>query len=74
MPYVSDTIEGNETIKKSILAIHLKKHFSAEELDRAERAEALSSSFKDPGPDWNQYVLYDKDGHEFARTPQIPGY
>ena len=74
MPYIGETIRGNENIRK-----HLKHEerfgvvFSEEKLQNAEKLELVYSSFNDPGPDWNSWCLYNSDGQRIG-TITIDGY
>jgi hypothetical protein len=46
---------------------------SDDELATCAKAEVWSSSFSDPGPDFNELRLFDASGAQYA-TKQIAGY
>lgn len=74
MPYIGQTIIGNENIRK-----YLKYEerfgvvFSEEKLQNTEKLEVIHSSFSDPGPDWNAWQLYDANNTTLAIIT-IDGY
>lgn len=41
--------------------------------ERAVKMQVWASAFMDPGPDWCEYVLFDREGTELARR-RVEGY
>jgi len=75
MAYTGQTYETNAEVRAA-----LQEDFSLRKVDvpdddveRAARAEWIHSSFSDPGPDWNKFVLYDADGKS-VRVINLEGY
>ena len=70
MPYLEDTYTSEEKIKDRNSFCDL--NFSKELLEKADRLEWWASSFLDPGPDWNEWRLYQKD--KLLGTVRIDGF
>jgi hypothetical protein len=74
MPYIGETITGNENIRKYLK--HEERFgvvFAEEKLQNTEKLEVVHSSFNDPGSDWNSWCLYNNDGQKIG-TITIDGY
>lgn len=74
MPYIGETIRGNENIRKYLK--HEERFgvfFAEEKLQNTEKLEVVHSSFNDPGSDWNSWCLYNSDGQRIG-TITIDGY
>ena len=71
MPYPGDEVEGNQNVRDYLnRQLGITPPFKEEELDAAGACKVTHSSFDDPGPDWNRFALYTKDGVFIAAREQ----
>ncbi len=74
MPYLYDTFEGNETIRKELKGMYsMKPKFAEEDLEKAEKMEFHASKFTDPGGDFMEIRLFDSEGNVIT-TKRTEGY
>ena len=74
MPYLYQTHEGNENIRKELGKLGtMGPEFAEGDISRAEKMELHASKFEDPGPDFMEYHLFDSDGNHIVMKKTI-GY
>jgi hypothetical protein len=62
MPYISDTKTGEAMVELATRKPPFGMGCTPEEVKGAVKLQVLSSSFSDPGEDWNQFQLIYEDG------------
>ena len=67
--YLVNTIQKNE-IKEQMNLFLLEPLFSIEELGQANKIEVHGTSFKDPGPDYCEFILFKDDGTTIKRRQE----
>jgi hypothetical protein len=63
MPYL---IELTEDKQRMTAPLPMGPGFTAEQADNAVRMETWGSSFRDPGPDWCEFRLFDANNKVVA--------
>lgn len=71
--YPGKTYSTKEDIRKACIDnSHFGVTFNPEDIEKADKLELHHSSFTDPGPDFDRYILYCGDNAIAQRT--IEGY
>jgi len=73
MPYVMEKLTGARMVEVATDKPPFGPGFSPEEVEEASSMEIIGSTVSDPGPDWCEFVLLDKDGSRVGCT-RVPGY
>lgn len=74
MPYIVREIEDPTQVRQQATKpIPLGPGFSNRMVERAAKLIVTGSGFKDPGPDWTKWELFDAEGKALA-CKMIPGY
>jgi hypothetical protein len=73
MPYVIDRFEGVAAKTAAAKSYSFADPDMEEFVDKIEKLELIGSCFSDPGPDFCEWVAYNRRG-EVVRRRRIQGY
>lgn len=73
MPYLMSTHMGDTARELAQTAPPFGPGASQETVEKCEKVELHASSFSDPGGDWCEFRLFDKDGQMLERS-RVGGY
>jgi len=72
MPYLINEVTGDDVVKEATTKPPFGPGFNEKLAQQADRMEIWGSTFKDPGPDWCRFKLF--NGEEELATVTVNGY